>query len=76
MDTLIFADYSLAHVVSPFQNLDPSQVAHRDMGIFFTRRLSYESALNEPDPNPSFYFDDEVAHEQLPCAFSIHTQHL
>ena len=67
----MFADYELSHVVSPLKHLDPSSVAHRDMGIFLSRRLSIKN-----NPNPMFMFDNEEKHKQLPCAFSLDSKYL
>ena len=73
LDTLLFADYELAHVVSPFQPIDNSSISHRDMGIFFTRRLSKKEEANN---DVCFLFDGEEAHQELPCSFTIHSKYL
>jgi len=73
LDTLLFADYELAHVVSPFHPIDNSSISHRDMGIFFTRRLSKKEEAND---DVCFLFDGEEAHQELPCSFTIHSKYL
>jgi len=73
LDTLLFADYEFTHVVSPFQPIDDSSISHRDMGIFFTRRLSKKEAAKD---DVYFLFDGEEPHEELPCSFSTHCKYL
>ena len=73
LDTLLFADFELAHVVSPFQPIDDCSHSHRDMGIFFTRRLSKKEEAND---DVCFLFDGEEAHQELPCSFTINSKYL
>ena len=75
LDTLIFLDYELAHVVSPLKYLDSESVAHRDMGVFLSRRLSSQKSKQENN-SAIFQYDSEEKHTHLPCAFSIDSKYL
>ena len=75
MDTLIFADYELAHVVSPLKYLDSESMAHRDMGVFLSQRLSSQKSQQENN-SAIFQYDSEEKHKYLQCAFSIDSKYL
>ena len=71
LDTFIFADTPISHVVSPVYSLDKTKPAHRDIFLSLTRRMakiggSASSAL----------IDREFPHPTLPLAFSLKSKHL
>jgi len=71
LDTLIFVDNELSHVVTPLKVLNEKAAAHRDMSVIFTRRLASKNGNFS-----ATLFDTETSHNQLPCSFSVKSKHL
>ena len=72
LDTLIFVDTAVSHVVTPVTALDKSKPAHRDIFATTTRHMA-----KSDDINASYaLLDKETPHETLPCAFALKSKHL
>ena len=72
LDTLIFVDTAVSHVVTPVTALDKSKPAHRDIFATTTRHMA-----KSDDINASYaLLDKEIPHETLPCAFALKSKHL
>ena len=72
LDTLIFVDTALSHVVTPINALEKSKPAHRDIFATTTRHMA-----KIDDKNSSYaLLDKEIAHKTLPCAFALQSKEL
>ena len=71
LDTLLFVDNEQKHVVTALRQINPQKSSHRDMCVFFTRRMA--DPLGE---HSAAGFDSEKPHSILPFATTLKSKHL
>ena len=70
LDTLIFVDTAMSHVVNPVLALEKNEPAHRDIFTTTTRHMA-----KRDDPNSSYaLLDKEIPHKTFPCAFALQSK--
>ena len=72
LDTLIFVDTALAHVVTPVLAQDKTKPAHRDIFATTTRHMA---KIGHPKASYAL-MDKEIPHKTLPCAFALQSKNL